>query len=212
MKVTSEQLQDAVAKLALDLSPKQMDAFEQLSHLLVKWNKAFNLLTLDSFENFLSKHLLDSLVILPYLEGDSVADVGTGAGFPGLPLAISKPDTRFTLVDSNIKKTRFVQQAIIELKLANVTVIHGRAEQIGEQLHESDKFDSVVSRAFSDLSDFVQKSCNICRDQGLFIAMKGRYPSSEIEALPAEYKLESVHQLEVPGLNAERCVVLIRNT
>ena len=210
-----------------DLLPYSIDdtavtKFAQLAELITKWNKTFNLLGFNSVDELVSKHFLDSLMVLPYLEGTHIADVGTGAGFPGLPLAIAKPQWQFTLVDSNSKKTRFVQQAVIELGLQNVQVHHGRVESITSQNTNAgqpiEKFNTVVSRAFSDLSLFVQNSGNICKEKGLLLAMKGRYPKQEIEQFnttfmlddTAHFKIEAVHEVDVPKLDAERHVVLIR--
>ncbi len=210
MQINQHLLEQHFAALPFTLTPEQVTLFVQLAELVYKWNQAFNLLGFKDADELIIKHYLDSLVVLPFVEGERVADIGTGAGFPGLPLALMRPEWQFTLVDSNIKKTRFVQQAVIELKLKNVEVLHARVEQI----KPIEKFNTVVSRAFSDLSDFVQKTCNISCDQGLFMAMKGRYPRDEIAALVQSQnaqQVEAVHQLHVPGLDAERHVVLVRN-
>jgi 16S rRNA (guanine527-N7)-methyltransferase len=171
--------------------------------LLVRWNQAYNLTAVRDPAEMLSKHLLDSLAILPFVAGPSVADVGTGAGLPGIPLALARPDLRFTLIDSNGKKTRFVTQAMAELKLGNVTVVQARTEA----WRPAAPFPQVVSRAFASLGDFAKLAGGLAEPGGRLLAMKGTDPEDEKAALPAGFRVLAVHPLKVPGLDAERCLV-----
>lgn len=171
--------------------------------LLERWNQAYNLTAIRDPGEMLTKHVLDSLAVLPFVTSDPVADVGTGAGLPGIPLAIARPELRFTLLDSNGKKTRFVTQAMAELKLANVEVVQSRSEAY----HPATPFALVLSRAFASLSDFATLAGGMAVPGGRLLAMKGARPEEEIAALPAGFRLVAVHPLKVPGLGAERCLV-----
>jgi 16S rRNA (guanine527-N7)-methyltransferase len=145
-------------------------------------------------------HILDSLAILPHIHGKRVIDIGTGAGLPGIPLAICLPDVEFVLLDSNAKKTRFVQQAILELKLKNVAVIHARVEQYQPE----QGFDSITARAFASLSDIVALTAHLLNTDGVLLAMKGQIPEDELQQLDA-----AVIPINVPDVEAERCLVKI---
>lgn len=170
--------------------------------LIDKWNKAFNLTSIRDREAMVGLHLLDSLSVLPHIAGSSVVDIGTGAGLPGIPLAIAKPDVQFTLLDSNAKKTRFVQQAVLELKLANVRVCHCRVESY----RADPPFDVVITRAFTNLPDMLRLTLPLLGEDGILLAMKGQYPDREI----AEAGVEAiVIPIKVPGIDAERCLVRI---
>ena len=193
--------------------------FSKLLTLLEKWNKAYNLTAVRDINEMVVLHLIDSLAPLPFVEGNKVLDVGTGAGFPGLPMAIARPDWEFTLLDSNAKKTRFVTQAVIELGLKNVTVVTGRAENslINQQ------FNTVMCRATFSLADFLSKTYERCVNKGLFLALKGSYPEQELSDishsaecperyrdLAAKINIEKVESITVPGLEAQRHLVLVR--
>jgi 16S rRNA (guanine527-N7)-methyltransferase len=173
--------------------------------LLERWNQAYNLTAVRDPAEMVSKHLLDSLAVLPFVTEGSVADVGTGAGLPGIPLAIARPELRFTLLDSNGKKTRFVTQAMGELKLANVQVVQARSEAY----RPAAPFSLVLSRAFASLADFAKLAGGLAAPGGRLLAMKGSDPMEEIAALPAGFRVVAVHPLTVPGLGAERCLVEI---
>ena len=147
-------------------------------------------------------HLLDSLAIVPFIEGKRVIDIGTGAGLPGIPLAIYLPDIEFILLDSNAKKTRFVQQAIIDLKLGNVSVCHKRVEQY----HPEKGFDTAITRAFAGLSDIVQLTAHLLNKDGVLLAMKGQAP----DVPELESALTTLIPVNVPGITAERCLVRIQ--
>jgi 16S rRNA (guanine527-N7)-methyltransferase len=172
--------------------------------LLEKWNKAYNLTSIRNTEDMVSLHLLDSLAILPFIEGKYVIDIGTGAGLPGIPLAIYLPGIDFTLLDSNAKKTRFVQQAILELKLNNVTVCHSRVENY---LPET-SFDTVITRAFASLSDIVKLSAHLVSQSGIILAMKGQLPDEQ-DINSAKTTLIPIN---VPGIPAKRCLVKMQLT
>ena len=173
--------------------------------LLAKWNAAYNLTAVRAPQEMIPRHLLDSLVLLPYLHGTRVLDIGTGPGLPGIPLAIARPDCSFTLLDANAKKTRFVTQAVGELALKNVEVVQARVENY----RPAQKFDTLVARAFSSIADMLAHAHHLCAPHGRFLAMKGIYPEAELAAIPADYAVSEVVALKVPGLDAERHLVII---
>lgn len=183
---------------------------ERFVELLEQWNGAYNLTAVRDPEEMVTKHLLDSLVLLPFLRDrpGPALDVGTGAGLPGIPLAVSLPALHFILLDSNGKKTRFVTQAMATLALRNVEVAQARVEDY----RPAQPFATVMSRAFSSLQDFVQLAGPVCAAGGRLLAMKGVYPKQELQDIPAGFKLLAVHPLQVPGLDAERCVVEIEKS
>lgn len=181
---------------------------KQLMHyldLLVQWNKVFNLTSIRGPQKMIMLHLLDSLAIHPYLHGNRIIDVGTGAGLPGIPLAIIQPEKNFVLMDSNSKKTRFLVQVKHELHLENVEIIHSRCED----LHPEHPFDSILSRAFASLQVMLQTTYHLGNEQSQFLAMKGIYPEQEIQELSQEFKLLAVHKLVINGLNAERHLICL---
>lgn len=173
--------------------------------LLNKWNKAYNLTAVRDSSEMVSKHILDSLAILPWIKGPRVLDVGTGAGLPGIPLAIAKPELQIVLLDSNGKKVRFLQTVVRELQLKNVSVVQFRVENY----HPSQAFDTVVSRAFSNLDQMIQWTKHLIAQDGIWLAMKGRYPDTELKDLQYHYRIESY---AVSGLTGDRCCVLIDNS
>ena len=192
-----------VKTLGLVLEPAQVEAMLALALELADWNTRMNLTAIKDPTEVVDKHLLDSLAVLPHLKGLSIADIGTGAGFPGLPLAIADLDRRYTLVESTGKKAEFVRHAAVMLRLPNVAVVQGRAEA----LKPSQPFDSVISRALGSLADFVRVAGHLAGRRGRLLAMKGRVPEDELKALPAGWKALVVHPIRVPGLDAERCLV-----
>ena len=213
--MNAQQLNEYVAQLNMELPNEAEQKFLQLLELLVKWNKAYNLTAVRDPNEMVVLHILDSLVPLAFVEGSNILDVGTGAGFPGLPMAIARPDWQFTLLDSNSKKTRFVTQAVIELGLDNVQVITGRAENS----NINQQFNTVMCRATFSLADFLSKTFEHCVNKGLFLALKGSYPKQEIDELSqatkssnlvGKMKVENTESIKVPGLDAERHVVLVR--
>lgn len=176
--------------------------------LLLKWNKAYNLTAVRDREGMEVRHVQDSLAILPHLRGTTVLDVGTGAGLPGLVLAIADPGRRYTVLDANGKKVRFCEHVIDALGLDNTEAVRARVEDY----RPSAPFDTVVSRAFASVREFVDTAGHLCAPGGRLLAMKGAYPTEELEGLPEGWRVEAVHRLDVPGLEAERhLVVLARN-
>jgi 16S rRNA (guanine527-N7)-methyltransferase len=192
-----------VAKLGISLEPAQLDALAALAAELADWNTRVNLTAITAPDEVVDKHLLDSLAVLPLLKGLAVADVGSGAGFPGLPLAIADPDRRFTLIESTGKKVKFIRHAVAKLALPNVEVVLGRAESY----RPVRTFDAVVARALGPLAEFVRVAGHLAGRGGRLLAMKGKVPEAELAALPPGWKAVAVHPVAVPGLDAERCVV-----
>lgn len=198
----------AVGLASLGLSPAAKTRRQLLAFLalLAKWNRVFNLTAVRDPRSMLSRHLLDSLAVLPYLVLPRVLDVGTGAGLPGIPLALLCPEGDFTLLDSNRKKTRFVTQAVAELGLENVNVVHCRVEEY----QPGTVFDTVIARAYSSIEALVTQTHSLCAPKGRILAMKGLYPTSELDSLPAGWMLEAVHRLEIPGDSGQRHLVVIQ--
>lgn len=189
--------------LGLTLDSGQRSSLLAYLELLLKWNSAYNLTAVRDPEQMVTRHLLDSLAIAPYLNGTSFIDVGTGAGLPGIPMAILFPGRQFALLDSNGKKTRFLFQVKTALRLANMSVHHQRVETFQPPA----PFDAVLSRAFASLADMVAGSRHLLAANGRFFAMKGAYPAGELAALGATCKLGAVHALAVPGLEERRHLV-----
>ena len=171
--------------------------------LLGKWNKVYNLTAIRDPQQMVSHHLLDSLAVMPHLWAGRWLDVGCGAGLPGLVLAIAQPDWQFTLLDSNSKKTGFVQQAVIELGLHNVSVQCARVEE----WQPAKKFDGIISRAFAELGDFLLSTRHLIASQGRWAALKGM-PAQELASVPQGCRVERVIPLQVPGLHAARSLVI----
>ena len=176
--------------------------------LLQKWNRVHNLTAVRDVAQMLTHHLLDSLAVVPHVDGERILDVGSGAGLPGIPIALALPRARVTLLESSHKKSAFLNQAVIELGLVNVTVIQERVERWQPAEH----FDVVISRAFADLSEFVSLAGRHCRYGGVLAAMKGVHPFEEIRNLSPGYAVRQVIALDVPGLDAKRHLVLIGRT
>lgn len=200
-----QQLRDGLARLGIEASAAQIAALLGYVALLAKWNKVYNLTAIKDPAQMITHHLLDSLAVLPYIRGARVVDVGTGAGLPGIPLAIMRPGLEFVLLDSNNKKTRFVTQVTIELGLKNVTAENTRAETY----RPAAGFDTVISRAFASLRDMLGMCAGLCAPHGVFLAMKGAYPEDELADLPPGFEVRGAHRLDVPGLDAERHVVVL---
>ena len=178
---------------------------EQYLELLLRWNKAYNLTAVRDAEAMVSRHFLDSLACAPYLRSNMqrVLDVGTGAGLPGIPLALLFPQREFHLLDSNGKKARFLFQVKTELSLDNISVHNQRAESFTP----SQRYDAVISRAFASLRDMVECCQHLCLDSGCYLAMKGQYPQSELAAVADKCTLVAAHTLDVPGLNEQRHLI-----
>jgi len=200
------QIGHGVAAMGVTLPEGAIDRLAQYLRLLEKWNRVHNLTAIREPEQMVTLHILDSLSVLPYVAGArTLVDVGAGAGLPGIPLAISRPDLRVTLLDSSHKKATFLEQARMELKLENIAVACERVER----WHPQAKFDAVVSRAFAELADFVQGARHLVAPEGRMLAMKGVHPFDEIARLPATCRLDRVVELTVPTLEAKRHLVLL---
>lgn len=201
-----ETLHDALSQMNITLPNHALVQSVNYLHLLDKWNSVYNLTALHGVETMLVNHLLDSFSVLAFVEGERIADVGTGAGLPGIPLAIACPDKQFVLVDANRKKTRFLQQAITVLGLTNVEVKHARIES----LTLSKPVSCIVTRAFGTLDKILQTSKQLLDDGGLVVAMKGPNVGQEPELTVSGFKITDIHELAVPHLQATRKVVIIR--
>lgn len=202
-----EQKLDAlIKKTDLSVSDQQKKQLIGLVNLLHKWNKAYNLTSVRNPEDMLVKHILDSIVVSPYLQGQRFIDVGTGPGLPGLPLAIMNPDKEFVLLDSLGKRIRFIRQVLLELGIKNVTPVQSRVEEYQDEIG----FDGVLSRAFASLHDMLNWCPHLPSLQGVFIALKGVLPEDEIASLPSNFELVATHKLTVPELEGQRHLVLIK--
>lgn len=188
----------------LVLSDQQIDKLVQYLELMQAWNKVFNLTNITSPKEMVYLHIIDSLLTAPFISGKRLLDVGSGAGLPGIPLAILHPDQEWVLLDKVNKKTRFQTQAIAELGLKNVQAIHSRAEEF----HPSQQFDQIVSRAYASLSLFIETTRHLLRKNGTFIALKGRYPHEELAEISGE---STVTPISVVGMTLERHIVCIAN-
>ncbi len=203
----SHALQNGAKTLGLVLNDATNARLLDYIALIEKWNKVHNLTAVREPQEMVTLHLLDSLTIVAHVpQGARVIDIGSGAGLPGIPLAIAREDVSVTLLDSNHKKAAFLRQAKSELKLDNVSVIADRVEDV----KPAELFDIVVSRAFSDLPDFVAAARHLLAPQGTMLAMKGVYPYEEIAKLPASVVLDKVLPLQLPGSDAQRHLVLLK--
>ncbi len=193
-------------QMGVPLRESEASTLLSLLDELEKWNRSFNLTAIRTREQMVTHHLLDSLSVHSDLQGITVADVGTGAGFPGLPLAVVNPDKRFTLIDSNGKKVRFVSHAARTLGLDNVEAVHARVEALEPGKH----FDVVTSRAFAALREMLGWVEPLCGSQTRVLAMKGKWPAEEVRAMSSDWTLVSSREITVPGLNEARCILQIR--
>ena len=199
------ELRNGVERLGIPLADRQQRLLLAYLQLLVKWNRAYNLTAVRDPREMISRHLLDSLSVLPRLCGQRVADVGSGPGLPGIPLAIADPDSQFVLLDSNGKKTRFAAHAARRLELANVTVVKSRVEDYADEVG----FDTVISRAFARVSDFVRLAGHLCGQSGCLMAMKGRLDPEELAEVPPDWRIAETRELRVPGVDAHRHLIVL---
>ena len=205
--VIADVLKQGIKDLKLELNEGQVEKLLDYLALLNKWNSVYNLTSVRDPLQMVTLHVLDSLAAVPaFKEAKNVLDVGAGGGLPGMVLAISRPDKKVSMIDTVHKKTAFLNQVKAELELSNVTVYTKRVEQ----LEVKTKFDVITSRAFADLSDFVNWSGHVLAEGGQFIALKGTAPAEERERLPEPWKVQKLEPLEVPGLDAERHLVFIK--
>jgi 16S rRNA (guanine527-N7)-methyltransferase len=199
-----EQIKHGCDALDLTFSDEQYTKLQQYVELLAKWNKVYNLTSVRDPNEMVSRHIIDSLSILPFLEGDSLLDVGTGAGLPGIPIAIAFPNIAVTLLDTNSKKTRFLQQVKADLGLENVTVVHARVEEA-----TLPKFSMVTARAFATIKDIIDLTGQHCDDAGSLLLMKGIRPDDELATIGRGFSLRDVVTLDVPNCDGERHLIRI---
>ncbi len=203
-KILTEYLQQA----DLTITPEKITQLAKYMEILFQWNKVYNLTAIQNAEEFIRDHILDSLVIGPFLNGDQIIDVGSGAGLPGIPLAIYYPDKQFTLLESKGKKARFLLAVKNTLNLKNVTVINDRAEHY----HPEELFTTVVTRAFSSLIDMLRLTTHLCHPNGLFLAMKGQYPNKELAQLGKDFTVTLEQRLSIKGMHKERHIIGVIHT
>ena len=194
------------AELGLATTAEGCERLLDYVELLMRWNAAYNLTGVRDPADMVTRHLLDSLAVAAYVQGDSLADLGSGAGLPGIPLAILEPARQHVLIDSNGKKTRFLREAVRTLALDNVRVEHSRVEDARGQ------FDCITARAFATLTDMLALGGHLLAPNGVWLALKGQLDKEEILGVPAGFQVTDVHPLAVPGLGAARHVVIIRRT
>lgn len=198
-------LHQALQKNKITLSEQQIEKLALYLDQLNRWNKAYNLTAITDPKEQIYKHIVDSLSIRDFVVGPKVCDVGTGPGLPGIPLAIALPDIHFTLIDSLQKRIIFIQQTLIKLGITNVTAIHQRIEE------NRGTFNTIISRAFSSIHDFVDKTQHLVAENGQLLAMKGVYPTDELSHIPQDFLVTDVRKLPITGLDAERHLVIIKS-
>ncbi|RUQ88820.1 16S rRNA (guanine(527)-N(7))-methyltransferase RsmG [Legionella septentrionalis] len=195
----AKKLKDGMQQLGINASAESLLHYLQL---LQKWNKAYNLTAIQDLSAMVTRHVLDSLAVVPWVKGTRVLDVGSGAGLPGIPLALVRPELEVVLLDSNGKKTRFLHEVKRVLSLHNVDIVQTRVESY----HPAQGFDTVISRAFSDLQQMIKWTHHLVAEDGIWLAMKGRRPEAELTAIPYAYQVESY---KIAGMDGERCCVII---
>lgn len=199
-------LQEALTRNNLTVTPAQFAQLILFTELMQRWNKTFNLTSITEPREIAYLHIVDSLVVQPFLHGTHLCDVGSGGGLPGIPLAIINPERNWTLLDKNNKKTRFITQVIAELGLKNVQAVHQRCEDFQPAIC----FDSILSRAFGTLTMFTAVTQHLLCQDGVFVAMKGKYPKEELDELPSAFKVTGVTQLDIKGTDIDRHIVCLR--
>ncbi|VAX01791.1 16S rRNA (guanine(527)-N(7))-methyltransferase [hydrothermal vent metagenome] len=197
-------LEKGITELKLSVSSETQVQLLQYVDLLHKWNKVYNLTAVRHKKALVSVHILDSLAINPHIKGKLILDVGTGAGLPGIVLALCFPEKQFVLIDSNSKKTRFINQAVTELKLNNVRVAHSRVESFQNESN----FDQIVSRAYTNLQEFIQSTRHVAHNDTEYLGMKGQIPQDEIDALAAEFDVNAI-PLDVPTVEGQRHLIVL---
>lgn len=197
-------LEEGGRALNLDLSSTVLACMLDYLTELQKWNTAYNLTAIRDPEEMVTRHLLDSLSVLPFLSASRLIDTGAGAGLPGIPLALARPDLQISLLDGNGKKARFLRHAVRTLKLDKVTVVEARAEEF----HPPALFDAVISRAYGPLAIFLRQTAHLATRGGQWLAMKGKLDQSELKNIPPEFEIVEIKPLAVPGLNQERHLII----
>jgi 16S rRNA (guanine527-N7)-methyltransferase len=203
-----ERLKEGLQPLGVTPTGREIAGFVHLLRLLDQWNQAFNLTAVRDLDEMVSLHILDSISARPFLHGRTVLDVGTGAGFPGLPLAMLEPERQFALLDSGGKKVRFVRHAIGELDIGNVTVVQTRIEDY----EPTAVFDTVMCRAFSTLGKFIGTCGRLAGADGRLLAMKGRYPDDELGSVPAGWEPVEIANVRIPGAAIQRHIAVFQRT
>lgn len=206
MNAIMSQLESALLELEIALPAAGAAQLIAYLELIAKWNRVYNLTAIREADKALTHHVLDCLAVLPHLKGGRTADVGSGAGLPGIPLAVAHPEWRVTLIESNHKKSTFLTQALVELGIANAVVAAERVEAV----EPSGGFDLVISRAFSDLPEYARLAGRLVAPDGTLAAMKGVYPDEELALLPPQWRVHEVIPLSVPGIQAARHLVLLK--
>jgi len=199
-------LEQGIAALGLALPAGAVQRLLDYQALLERWNAAYNLTAIRDPAEMVTRHLLDSLAILPYVQGGTLADLGTGPGLPGIPLAIAAPARQILLVDSNGKKVRFLREAIRALQLDGVRAVQSRVEDV------EGTFDCITARAFASLADMLGWGGHLLAPGGVWLAMKGKAPDEELPGVPSGFAVRGIHALAVPGLDAERSLVVLGRT
>lgn len=202
---TSATLEHALSRLEIGAPADAARDLVRFLELIRKWNKVYNLTKILDAERMVVEHVLDSLSILPLLQPSNVIDVGTGAGFPGIPIAIVNPSLHVTLLDSSHKRCAFLRQAAIDIEVRNVDIVCARVEQF----RPATPYDTAMSRAFAETADFARMAQGLVDDKGILVAMKGAYPADELERLPSNISVREVVRLQVPGLDAQRHAVIM---
>jgi 16S rRNA (guanine527-N7)-methyltransferase len=197
------QLERGIAALGVTLPEGAVERLLDYQALLARWNATYNLTAVRDPSEMVSRHLIDSLAILPYVHGHTLADLGTGPGLPGIPLAIATPERQVLLVDSNGKKVRFLREAIRSLKLENVRAVQSRVEDVEGQ------FDCITARAFASLQDMLAWGGHLLTKDGIWLAMKGKHPDEELPGVPAGFEVRAIHTLDVPDVGGERHLVVL---
>ncbi|MEO8166432.1 MAG: 16S rRNA (guanine(527)-N(7))-methyltransferase RsmG [Betaproteobacteria bacterium] len=199
-------LRQGVAGMGLSLTAGAMLQLSNYLDLLVKWNRVYNLTAIREEARLVSHHVLDCLAVIPHLPSGNIVDVGSGAGLPGIPIAIACPERPVTLLDANQKKSAFLTQAVAELGLGCARVVTTRVEAF----RPAEPFEVVISRAFSDLAEFAKLAGHLCAANGFLIAMKGLQPEAEMAQVPLSWKVDKTVRLEIPQLDATRHLVFLR--
>lgn len=201
-----QRLSAGLATLQLDLAEPTIERLLDYVDLLMRWNAAYNLTAVREAGEMVTRHLLDSLAVLPYVSGERLADLGAGAGLPGIPLALAHSFSEVLLVDSNGKKARFLREAVRHLRLPQVRVAESRVEAV------SGEFDCITARAFATLADMLGWGGHLLSPEGRWLALKGRFPQDELDNLPSGFDIEAIHRLQIPALDAERHLVIIKRS
>ncbi len=201
-----QRLHAGLSSLKLELDDATVEKLLDYVDLLQRWNAAYNLTAVREAGEIVTRHLLDSMAVLPHVTGKTLADLGTGAGIPGIPLALAKPELEVCLVDSNGKKARFLREAVRHLRLGRTTVEERRVESV------EGEFDCITARAFATLAEMLALGGHLLSTDGRWLALKGRFPQDELDNLPVGFSIEAVHRLDVPGLDAERHLVIIKRS